>query len=176
MANLFPVVNVCENVSEVDQTSHLKPDPEDCTKYFKCEKAQNVIGGYIAYSKECPPNMGFDTKLKVCNYLDALPCCDGSNSIKTSMNFQATVSMEVKTTESTESNGLEGILIEDLLEDQESSTENDTQNVSNGLDGLLNDDPESNTEKYTTERESNGLEEDVIQECGKFIFYFSSIS
>ena len=33
-------------------------------------------GGYIAHLMDCPPTTGFDTKLRICNYIRALPRCN----------------------------------------------------------------------------------------------------
>ena len=80
--------------------AYLVPHPEDCTKFYSCQNLGNFFfifknknisqkclffriflflgwrGGYIAHLMDCPPTTGFDTKLRICNYIRALPRCN----------------------------------------------------------------------------------------------------
>ncbi|ESO98359.1 hypothetical protein LOTGIDRAFT_231422 [Lottia gigantea] len=49
------------------------PDPKDCKKFKQCSEA----GIYL--SMRCPDGLGFDEKLKVCNYFTEIPDCDEQN-------------------------------------------------------------------------------------------------
>ena len=55
--------------------AYLLPHPEDCTKFYSCQKLGRK-GGYIAHLMDCPPTTGFDTKLRICNNVRALPHCN----------------------------------------------------------------------------------------------------
>lgn len=98
---LFSVdYKICKHVDDNPQ-AYLVPHPEDCTKFYSCQnlgnysifKNKNISpkkyifllififflgwrGGYIAHLMDCPPTTGFDTKLRICNYIRALPRCN----------------------------------------------------------------------------------------------------
>ena len=65
---------ICKSVDENPQ-AYLVPHPEDCTKFYSCQNL-GWRGGYIAHLMDCPPTTGFDTKLRICNYIRALPRCN----------------------------------------------------------------------------------------------------
>jgi len=65
---------ICKGVDD-DPQAYLVPHPEDCTKFYSCQNL-GWRGGYIAHLMDCPPTTGFDTKLRICNYIRALPRCN----------------------------------------------------------------------------------------------------
>merc|ERR1712223_716287 len=65
---------ICKHVDDNPQ-EYLVPHPEDCTKFYSCQNL-GWRGGYIAHLMDCPPTTGFDTKLRICNYIRALPRCN----------------------------------------------------------------------------------------------------
>ena len=72
---LFSVdYKICKHVDDNPQ-AYLVPHPEDCTKFYSCQNL-GWRGGYIAHLMDCPPTTGFDTKLRICNYIRALPRCN----------------------------------------------------------------------------------------------------
>jgi len=60
--------------AETNVDSYLVPHPEDCTKFYSCQRSGQKID-WIANLNVCPESTGFDTSLKVCNYIQALPRC-----------------------------------------------------------------------------------------------------
>jgi len=65
---------ICKDV-DLNPHAYLVPHPEDCTKFYSCQNL-GWKGGYIAHLMDCPPTTGFDTKLRICNYIRALPRCN----------------------------------------------------------------------------------------------------
>ena len=65
---------ICKDVDN-NPHAYLVPHPEDCTKFYSCQNL-GWKGGYIAHLMDCPPTTGFDTKLRICNYIRALPRCN----------------------------------------------------------------------------------------------------
>ena len=58
---------------------YLVPHPTDCTKFYSCQSL-GVGRGWIANLMDCPPTTGFDTQLRICNFIRSLPRCnDGQN-------------------------------------------------------------------------------------------------
>ena len=70
---------ICKNVDD-DPQAYLVPHPDDCTKFYSCQNL-GWRGGYIAHLMDCPPTTGFDTKLRICNYIRALPRCNKGNIV-----------------------------------------------------------------------------------------------
>ena len=64
---------ICSQVAEKPQ-KYLVPHPTDCTKFYSCQNL-GWRGGWIAHLMDCPATTGFDTKLRICNYIKALPRC-----------------------------------------------------------------------------------------------------
>ena len=59
--------------------NYLVPHPGDCTKFYSCQSL-GVGRGWIANLMDCPPTTGFDTQLRICNFIRSLPRCnDGQN-------------------------------------------------------------------------------------------------
>ena len=54
--------------------NYLVPHPSDCTKFYSCQNL-GWRGGWIAHLMDCPATTGFDKKLRICNYIKALPRC-----------------------------------------------------------------------------------------------------
>jgi len=65
---------ICKGVDD-DPQAYLVAHPTDCTKFYSCQNL-GWRGGYIAHLMDCPPTTGFDTKLRICNYIRALPRCN----------------------------------------------------------------------------------------------------
>jgi len=65
---------ICKGVDD-DPQAYLVAHPSDCTKFYSCQNL-GWRGGYIAHLMDCPPTTGFDTKLRICNYIRALPRCN----------------------------------------------------------------------------------------------------
>lgn len=63
---------ICSEVAR-NPTEYLVPHPTDCTKFYSCQKLG--WGGWKANLMDCPMTTGFDTALKVCNYVASLPRC-----------------------------------------------------------------------------------------------------
>ena len=66
---------------DLNPHAYLVPHPEDCTKFYSCQNL-GWKGGYIAHLMDCPPTTGFDTKLRICNYIRALPRCNKGKNIQ----------------------------------------------------------------------------------------------
>lgn len=68
---------ICAEVAENPQ-NYLVPHPTDCTKFFSCQSLGGRRGhqGWKAHLMDCPPTTGFDTNLRICNYLRSLPRCN----------------------------------------------------------------------------------------------------
>ena len=49
-------------------------DPDNCRKYYECQKDFNKPAGWDAIRMTCPSFEMFDTSLKVCNYTDLVDC------------------------------------------------------------------------------------------------------
>ena len=64
---------ICAQVAEQPQ-NYLVPHPADCKKFYSCQNL-GWRGGWIAHLMDCPATTGFDTKLRICNYIKALPRC-----------------------------------------------------------------------------------------------------
>merc|ERR1711981_1171211 len=73
-----PDNEICAQVAEKPQ-SYLVPHPTDCTKFYSCQNL-GWRGGWIAHLMDCPATTGFDTKLRICNYIKALPRCSKKQS------------------------------------------------------------------------------------------------
>ena len=71
---------ICSQVAERPQ-NYLVPHPKDCTKFYSCQNL-GWRGGWIAHLMDCPATTGFDTKLRICNYIKALPRCSKSKWAK----------------------------------------------------------------------------------------------
>ena len=69
---------ICKGVDD-DPQAYLVPHPDDCTKFYSCQNL-GWRGGYIAHLMDCPPTTGFDTNLRICNYIRALPRCNKRKS------------------------------------------------------------------------------------------------
>ena len=78
---------ICKDVDDNPQ-AYLVPHPEDCTKFYSCQNL-GWRGGYIAHLMDCPPTTGFDTKLRICNYIRALPRCNKGNFNNFWVNFSS---------------------------------------------------------------------------------------
>ena len=63
-------------------SNYLVPHPGDCTKFYSCQSLGASHGGWRAHLMDCPPTTGFDTALRICNFIRALPRCssDGDGS------------------------------------------------------------------------------------------------
>ena len=71
---LFAADNaICAEVAENPQNS-LVPHPDDCTKFYSCQTL-GVGRGWIAHLMSCPETTGFDTALRICNFIRMLPRC-----------------------------------------------------------------------------------------------------
>merc|ERR1712150_49325 len=68
-----PDDEICAQVAEQPQ-NYLVPHPADCKKFYSCQNL-GWRGGWIAHLMDCPATTGFDTKLRICNYIKALPRC-----------------------------------------------------------------------------------------------------
>ena len=66
---------ICAEVAE-NPANYLVPHPGDCTKFYSCQ-SQGVGRGWIANLMDCPPTTGFDTQLRICNFIRSLPRCNG---------------------------------------------------------------------------------------------------
>ena len=64
---------ICAEVAENPQ-NYLVPHPADCTKFYSCQSLGRGRG-WIAHLMDCPPTTGFDTRLRICNFIRALPRC-----------------------------------------------------------------------------------------------------
>ena len=76
---------ICSQVAERPQ-NYLVPHPSDCTKFYSCQNL-GWRGGWIAHLMDCPATTGFDTKLRICNYIKALPRCSKSKSARFYMKY-----------------------------------------------------------------------------------------
>jgi hypothetical protein len=63
---------ICVNVAQSPH-NYLVPDPNDCTKFYSCQR--EGWGGWKANPMDCPHTTGFDTNLRICNYINKLPRC-----------------------------------------------------------------------------------------------------
>ena len=75
---LIPIAadnGICAEVAE-NPANYLVPHPGDCTKFYSCQ-SQGVGRGWIANLMDCPPTTGFDTQLRICNFIRSLPRCGG---------------------------------------------------------------------------------------------------
>lgn len=70
-------INVCKEASGGKNTDILVPHPTDCTKFFNCQSIKKYGNNWtwIAHEQNCPPTTGFDTSLKICNFIEQLPRC-----------------------------------------------------------------------------------------------------
>ena len=60
------------------------PDPENCNKYYMCQKDFASTDGWKAIHMSCLPGLQFDTIKNVCNYAQQANCMDkalGSSSV-----------------------------------------------------------------------------------------------
>ena len=64
---------MCAEVAENPQ-NYLIPHPTDCTKFYSCQSLGRR-GGWIAHLMSCPETTGFDTNLRICNFIRMLPRC-----------------------------------------------------------------------------------------------------
>ena len=55
--------------------NYLVPHPEDCTKFYSCQSVGRRGKQWIAHLMDCPESTGFDTNLRICNFIMALPRC-----------------------------------------------------------------------------------------------------
>ena len=70
---------ICKGVDEDPHAAaYLIPHPEDCSKYYSCQKL-GFGGGYIAHLMNCPLVTGFDEELRICNHIRLLPRCNKGN-------------------------------------------------------------------------------------------------
>jgi len=74
-----PDNEICASVAENPQ-NYLVPHPTDCTKFFSCQSLGHNRG-WIAHLMDCPATTGFDTKLRICNYIKSLPRCNNEESV-----------------------------------------------------------------------------------------------
>ena len=67
----------CKEASGGKNTNILVPHPTDCTKFFNCQPVKKFDGNWnwIAHEQNCPATTGFDTALKICNFIEKLPRC-----------------------------------------------------------------------------------------------------
>ena len=70
---------ICASVAENPQ-NYLVPHPTDCTKFFSCQSLGHNRG-WIAHLMDCPATTGFDTKLRICNYIKSLPRCNNEGTV-----------------------------------------------------------------------------------------------
>ncbi len=64
---------ICAETAQNPQ-NYLLPHPEDCTKFYSCQKLGHGRG-WVAHLMSCPHDTGFDLELRICNFLRALPRC-----------------------------------------------------------------------------------------------------
>ena len=77
---------ICASVAENPQ-NYLVPHPTDCTKFFSCQSlGQNR--GWIAHLMDCPATTGFDTKLRICNYIKSLPRCNNEGTVHLQLEYK----------------------------------------------------------------------------------------
>ena len=79
---LIPIAadnGICAEVAE-NPANYLVPHPGDCTKFYSCQSlgvSPSGRGSWKANLMDCPPTTGFDTQLRICNFIRSLPRCGG---------------------------------------------------------------------------------------------------
>ena len=77
---------ICASVAENPQ-NYLVPHPTDCTKFFSCQSLGHNRG-WIAHLMDCPATTGFDTKLRICNYIKSLPRCSNEGTVHLQLQYK----------------------------------------------------------------------------------------
>merc|ERR1712212_801341 len=64
--------SVCSSAAEV--ADYLVPDPNNCKKYFSCQRLGSGRG-WEAIHMDCGLGTAFDPESKICNFLDKVQAC-----------------------------------------------------------------------------------------------------
>ena len=69
-----PMDLICHQECAGVPTACFIPDPDNCRKFYECQKDLNKPVGWDAIQMICPLLEMFDTSLNVCNYADLVDC------------------------------------------------------------------------------------------------------
>merc|ERR1712212_143750 len=69
--------SACSSAAEV--ADYLVPDPNNCKKYFSCQRL-GPGRGWEAIHMDCGLGTAFDPESKICNFLDLVKACKGANA------------------------------------------------------------------------------------------------
>ena len=69
-----PMDLICHQECAGVPTACFLPDPDNCGKYYECQKDFNKPVGWDAIHMICPSFELFDTSLNVCNYAEEVDC------------------------------------------------------------------------------------------------------
>ncbi len=67
--------------------NYLVPHPDDCHKFYSCQNLGRNRG-YWAHLMDCPPTTAFDTNLRICNFIRAVPRCGNGNEADAESNLR----------------------------------------------------------------------------------------